>query len=227
MLSLNIWVKQSAFQANKVVNQLTAYRKTWYWENFEIGLRHYSDFPQTLCQALLDLAKLSNDALAYVKISNLARWCGKQVHVNVKCIPSVSSAVITGRKKAGRQSLAFCYKKKHKILILTMREFIDLIFFVENAQKLQQTLTRQYWWQSQYHAEINLFIKGNERYISEILAATRLFSTTPESAVTMPTLPDIGNLRKFKMADWKQEVGPSITFERKEIATVARLQRLR
>ncbi len=49
-----------------------------------------------------------------------------------------------------------------------------------------------------------------------------IFSTTPDTHLMMPTLPDICRLRKFKMADCEPEV--EITLERKEIAT--RFQRL-
>ena len=50
-------------------------------------------------------------------------------------------------------------------------------------------------------------ISGTKRDISEIPPGQPIFSTMPESAVTMSTLPDIDRLRKFvKMVDCKQEV---------------------
>jgi len=41
---------------------------------------------------------------------------------------------------------------------------------------------------------------------SEIPTANRAVSTTPDSLVTLPTLPDVGRLPEFKMADYKPEV---------------------
>ena len=41
---------------------------------------------------------------------------------------------------------------------------------------------------------------------SEIPTANRTVSTTPDSLVTLPALPDVGRLPEFKMADCKPEV---------------------
>jgi len=41
---------------------------------------------------------------------------------------------------------------------------------------------------------------------SEIPTANRTASTTPDSLVTLPTLPDVDRLPEFKMADCKPEV---------------------
>jgi len=49
-------------------------------------------------------------------------------------------------------------------------------------------------------------ISGMERIISEIPTANPTFSTTHDSLATLPTLPDVGRLPKFKMADCKPEV---------------------
>ena len=167
-------------------------------------------------------------ALVYVKINNLARWCGKQVHVTWMSSVFHQSVPLWSPydQRLPDKVVRFCYKKEYKILISDSWEnWLIWFFFLKILKNYNKHLPDNIEAKS-YHREINLFIKlqcltfclwpvleyslpgtkndpspisGMERDIGEIPAAIPIFSITPESAVTMPTLPDIGTLRKIKM----------------------------
>jgi len=60
-------------------------------------------------------------------------------------------------------------------------------------------------------------IFGTGRDINEILTATPIFSTTPYSMESLPTLPDVSRLPEINMAAVKPEV--VVSLEREEIST--------